>query len=95
MLGRALAIEWMSRVIFLEAAICVAGNISAYVGEAIPASAYTHDIGEDFKKPVIIQYVSFRAISTCPVCLDRPHEEQANLAVEKKISNAVVRTVEG
>ena len=32
MLGRALAMEWVSRVIFLEAAICVGGNLSAYVG---------------------------------------------------------------
>ena len=30
MLGRALAMEWVSRVIFLEAAICVAGNISSF-----------------------------------------------------------------
>ena len=28
MLGRALAMEWMSPVIFLEAVICVTGNIS-------------------------------------------------------------------
>ena len=27
MLGRALAMEWVSRVIFLEAAICVGGNL--------------------------------------------------------------------
>ena len=31
MLGRVLAMEWVSRVIFLEAAICVAGNLSANV----------------------------------------------------------------
>ena len=36
MLGRALAMEWVSRVIFLEAAICVAGNPSAYVGRGYP-----------------------------------------------------------
>ena len=72
-----------------------AGNISAYVRGAIPASEYTHGIGVDSKQPVIIQHVSFRAISTCPVCLDRPHEEQANLAVEKISANAVVRSVEG
>ena len=36
MLGRALAMEWVSRVIFLEAAICVAGNLSAYVGRGYP-----------------------------------------------------------
>ena len=36
MLGRALAMEWVSRVIFLEAAIFVAGNVSAYVGRGYP-----------------------------------------------------------
>ena len=36
MLGRALAMEWMYRVIFLEAAICVASNLSAYVGKGYP-----------------------------------------------------------
>ena len=35
MFGRALAMEWVSRVIFLEAAICVAGNLSAYVGRGL------------------------------------------------------------
>ena len=95
MLGRALAMEWVSRVIFLEAAICVAGNLSAYVGRAIPASAYKQGIGVAFKQPVIIRNVSFRAISTCPVCLERLHEEQANSPVEKQRANAVVRTVAG
>ena len=36
MLGRALAVEWISRVIFLEAAIRLAGNLSAYVGRGYP-----------------------------------------------------------
>ena len=36
MLGRPLAMEWVSRVIFLEAAICVAGNLSVYVGRGYP-----------------------------------------------------------
>ena len=76
MLGRALAMEWVSRVIFLEAAICVGGNLSAYVGRG-PASAYKQCIGVAFKQPVIILHVSFRAMSTCPVCLEWPHEEQA------------------
>ena len=80
--GRAMAMEWMYRIIFLEATICVAGNLSAYVGRG-------------FKQPVIILHVSFRAISACPVCLERPHEEQANVAVEKQSANAVVRTVAG
>ena len=35
-LGRALAMEWVSRVIFLEAAICFAGHLSAYVGRGYP-----------------------------------------------------------
>ena len=35
-LGRALAMEWVSRVIFLEAAICIGGNLSAYVGRGYP-----------------------------------------------------------
>ena len=47
-------------------------------------------MGVAFKQPVIILHVSFRAISTCPVCLERPHEEQANSAVEKQRVNAVV-----
>ena len=48
-----------------------------------------------FKQPVIILHVSFTAISTCPVCLERPHEEQAHSAVEKQSANAVVRAVAG
>ena len=95
MIGRALAMEWVSRVIFLEAAICVGGNLSAYVGLAIPASAYKQGVGVAFKQPVIIVHVSFRAMSTCPVCLERPHEEQAYSAVKKQSANAVVRTVAG
>ena len=35
-LGRALAMDWMSRVIFLEAAFCIAGNLSVYVGRGYP-----------------------------------------------------------
>ena len=64
-------------------------------GGAIPASANKQGIGVAFKNPVIILHVSFRAISTCQVCLERPHEEQANSAVEKQSANAVVRTVAG
>ena len=60
---------------------------------AIPASAYKQGIGVAVKLPVIILRVSFRAISTCPVCLEWPHEEQAKSAVEKQSANAVVRTV--
>ena len=84
MLGRALAMEWVSRVIFLEAAICIGGNLSAYVGRAIPARAYKQGIVVAFKQPVIILHVSFRVMSTCPVCLEWPHEEQAYSAVEKQ-----------
>ena len=36
MLGRALAREWMSVINFLEAAICVTGNLSAYVERGYP-----------------------------------------------------------
>ena len=36
MLGRVLAREWMYGVNLLEAAICVTGNLSAYMGRAIP-----------------------------------------------------------
>ena len=64
-------------------------------GGAIPASANKQGIGVAFKQPVIILHESFRAISTCQVCLERPHEEQANSAVEKQSANAVVRTVAG
>ena len=53
-------------------------------GAAIHASAYKQCIGVAFKQPVISLHVSFRAISTCPVCLERPHEEQANSAVKKR-----------
>ena len=59
------------------------------------ASAHRQGIGVAFKQPVIILHVSFRAISTCPICLERHHEEQANSAVEKQRANAVVRTVAG
>ena len=64
-------------------------------GGAIPASAYKQGIGVAFKQPVIILHVSFRAMSTWPVCLERPHEGQAYSAVEKQSANAVVRTVAG
>ena len=65
-------------------------------GEGLsPGSAHKQGIGVAFKQPVIILHVSFRAISTCPVCLERSHEEQANSAVEKQSANAVVRTVAG
>ena len=57
MLGRALAMEWMSRVIFLEAAICdTAATFRRMWGGAIPASAYKLGIG------VIILHLSFRAV---------------------------------
>ena len=62
-------------------------NLSAYAlyGKvAIPASAYKQGIGVAFKQPVIILHVSFRAVSTCLVCLERPHEEQAYSAVEMR-----------
>ena len=95
MLGRALAMEWVSLVIFLEAAISLLATFRRMSGEAIPASAYKQGIGVTFKQPVIIIHVTFRAISTYPVCLERPHEEQPNSAVEKQSANAVVRTVAG
>ena len=60
-----------------------------------PASAFNRGIGVAFKQPVIILHVSFRAISTCPVCLEQLHEEQANSAVEKQSTNAVVLSVAG
>ena len=63
-LGTALAMEWVSRVIFLEPVICVAGNISAYVGGgAIPARAYKQGIGVAFKQPVIIIHLRQRHTS--------------------------------
>ena len=60
--------------------------------EGLSSPVYTVRV---FKQPVIILHVSFRAISKCPVCLERPHEEQANSAVEKQSDNAVDRTVVG
>ena len=95
MLGRALAMEWVSPVIFLEAAICVGGHLSAYVRSGYPSQCIQTGYWVAFKQPVIILHVSFRAMSTCPVCLERPHEEQAYSAVEKQSANAVVRTVAG
>ena len=92
MLGMALAMEWMSWDIFLEGAICGTGKLSAYV---IHASAYKQGIGVAFKQPVIILHVSFRVVSTCLVCVEQPHEEQANSAAEKQSANTVVRTVAG
>ena len=64
-------------------------------GGAIPASSYKKGIGVAFKQPVIILRVSFSAMSTCPVCLERPYEEQVYSAVEKQSANVVVRTVAG
>ena len=93
MLGPVLAMEWVSRVIFLEAAICVADNLSTYVGRGYPRQCIQACYWVAFKQPVIILHVSFRAISTCPVCRERPREEQANSAVEKQSANAVVRLV--
>ena len=58
MLDRALVMEWVSRVMFVEAAICVGGMW----GGAIPANAYKQGIGVAFKQPVIILHVSFRAM---------------------------------
>ena len=52
-------------------------------GGAIPASEYEQGIAIAFKQPVIILHVSFKAMSTCPVCLERPNEEQTYSAVEK------------
>ena len=75
MLGRVLAMEWMYGVNLLEAAICVTGNLSAYVGRGYPASAYKQGIGVTFKH-VIILHIPFRALSTCLVCLKRPHEDK-------------------
>ena len=95
MLGRALAMEWVSRVIFLEQRSALLATFRRMWGGAFPASVYKQGIGVSFKQPVIILHVSLRAISTCPVCLERPHEEQANSAVEKQNANAVVRTVAG
>ena len=81
-LGRVLTMEWMYGVNLLEAAICVTGNLSAYVGRGYPASAYQQGFGVTFK-PLVILHLAFRALSTCLVCLKRPHEEQANSTVEK------------
>ena len=84
MLGRALAMEWVSRVIFLEAAICVAGNLSAYVMMGYPRRT-SRVVGVAFKQPVIILHVSFRAISTCPASMfGTALGEQANSGVEKQ-----------
>ena len=54
-------------------------------GERLSPTVHTRRVlGRAFKRPVIILHVPFRAISTCPVCLEQPHEEQANAAVEKQ-----------
>ena len=41
--------EWMYGVNFLEAAICVTDNVSAYVGRGYPASAYKQGFGVAFQ----------------------------------------------
>ena len=65
-------------------------------GEGLSPPVHTSRVlGIAFKQPVIILHVSVRAMSTCPVCLERPHEEQAYSSVEKQSANAVVRTVAG
>ena len=95
MLGRALAMEWVSRSSSWRQRSALPATFRRMWGGAIPASAHTQGIGVAFKQPVIILHVSFRAMLTCPLCLERPHEEQAYAAVEKQSANAVVRTVAG
>ena len=55
--------EWVSRIIFLEAANALLSTFRRMWGGAIHASAYKQGIGVAFKQPVIILYVSIRAIS--------------------------------
>ena len=67
-------------------------------GEGLSPPVHTRRVlGVAFKQPLIILHVPFRAMSTCPVCLERAHEEQAFSAVETQSSNEVevVRTVVG
>ena len=45
-------------------------------GEGYPRQCIQAGYWVAFKHPVIILHVSFRAISTWPVCPERPHEEQ-------------------
>ena len=49
----------------------LAATLRRMWGGAIPTSAYKQGNGVAFKQPVIILHVSFRAMSTCPVCLER------------------------
>ena len=93
--GRALTMQWMSGINLTKAAIWVTDNLSAYVGRGYPASAYKQSAVVALKYPVIILQVSFREVSTCLDCLERPHEEQTSSAIEKQIANEVVRTVAG
>ena len=87
-----------SRKLFLDGSLCLAwsgclgssswrqrsaATFRRMWGRAIPTSAYKQGIGVAFKQPVIILHVSFRAMSRCPVCLERPHEQQAYSAIEK------------
>ena len=90
MLGRALAMAWMYAANFLKAAICVIGNVSGWQGLSplVHTSSAYQVLGVAFIQPVIILHVSFRAVLTCIVCLERIHEEQANLAVENVLHNA-------
>ena len=66
-------------------------------GEGLSPPVHTtmQGIGVAFKQPAISLHESFRAISTCPVCLERLHEEHSNSAVEKQSANAVVRKAAG
>ena len=79
MLGKALTREWMPGVIFVEAGRTWMQGVR---GEGL--FPLVQGIGVVFKQPVIILHVSFRAISTCQVCPERPHEEQANSAAKSK-----------
>ena len=94
MLGRALTVEWMSRsIIFLEVAICVAGNhlgIIMWEG-AIPVSAYKQGIRVAFTQPVIILQVSFSTISTWPVDLYVWNGPTKNRKIQMSKSKAPMR----
>ena len=58
MLGRALAMEWMSRVIFLEAAICDTGYLSAYVGRGYPRQCIQAGYWGDYSSFIIQSGIS-------------------------------------
>ena len=75
-----------SRKLFLDGSLCLAGRWpwSGCLGSS--SWRQRSALLATFRRMwggAIILHVSFRAISTCPVCLERPHEEHIQLTKSK------------